>query len=255
MKLLRRSPLSILLPTVFLALAALPAMAGNLDTSLDSFLADATGPDYLAFTLTLGTYTPPQVDAEGYLVGLVQGVLTDTVTGNFSDPFYMFCSDFLHGTTEGATYDITIHQLVGADTDVPDPNPPGLGLDMQTLQEQALVGTNFGLTPSGTTDFNANIQHEIWNMSGATPPFDEPDPVAMAALFATAAAEQPTANFSNAFVFEPVSEADGQAFMPVNPGGFNTDTTPSTPEPSTLVMFGFGLAGLGAFRLRRKSQR
>jgi PEP-CTERM motif len=257
MKKLHRSTIATtLLTAALIGLGALPALA---EPDFNGDIAAQSAGDY--FTLTVNPYPSPQeIDGGNVLVGLTSGVLTEynasDVLIGASDPFLMFCSDFLHDIAQGAIYKVTVESLVtpaGQDpvTYIPDPTP-GLNLTLQILQEQALLGANF----NGTMPNDSDVQHDIWNLSGATPVITGPDPVLMATLLANAQAAQPFGDYSGAFLLDPAGSG-GQAFMPVDIGSFHHVTTP-TPEPGTLAMFGLGLGliGLGSLKLRRnRSQR
>jgi hypothetical protein len=263
--------------TALFGLGALPALAEpalnpSLDTySFDIGLQSAT----TTFTLTVEPYPngtvsgTPETDggSPDYYVGLTHGVLTEVVSGTataMSDPFLMFCVDFNHDISGlPVTYAINIESLFGSSE--PD-GPPGLGLSMQTLQTQALLGGNFGTTaPTGAepqlqTDIDA--QHEIWNLSyegNGSAPFTPLNPD-MTNLLNTATNALSSNTFSNSYLFDIINPPQGgtppagQAFMPITSGGFNNDVTPPAPEPGTLVMLGLGLIGLGSLKLRRSKQ-
>ena len=270
MKKRHKKPLTAtLFTTALLGIGSLPALADNnppyttVNSGLDNFAADVLLQSTDQLSLTVMNYTSGEV-GDGFFVGLTQGYINDVTQQQTSDPFYMFCVDFNNEINVPVTYNTIIESIAGAlggPNDPPDPLP-GLNESLQTLQTQAVLGSNFGSTPSGNAAADADIQFDIWNLN--TPPADLPDsgpPDAnMLALLAAAELAQPTANYSGAYLFDITPEAagnpngPGQAFMPVDPGGFNNSSSPPAPEPGTLVMLGLGLIGLGSFKLRR-SQR
>jgi hypothetical protein len=257
MKIRHGNPLAVaLLTTGLLGLGALPALAG-LDSSLDNYATDITlqnGGDH--FTLSVTDPYPSNEQAGGYYVGLTTGVITDS-SGNFSDPFQMFCNDFNDDLgvplpfPPNPVFNINILSLLGSDPlSVPD---HGLGLPLGALQLQALLGANFGTMPSYNSSADGAAQFDIWNLN--VPPAALPED---GTLLANATAALPGANFNGAFMFDivlpPGGDGEGyQAFMPVDTIPFHNSSS-GTPEPGTLALVGLGLIGLGGLKLRR-SQR
>jgi hypothetical protein len=246
----RRPIAATLLTTALLGIGALPSLAANLDDLQGDVLLQAGG-DH--FTLTVEPYSGET--GGGFFVGLTQGFLNDSAGNPQSDAIYMFCVDFHHEILAvPATFNINIDGLLGPDNAVPD---AGLGENLQTLQTQALLGTNFGTTPTGNLPFDAYAQFDIWNLNNPSAGFANDGGGVMQALLNAAIAAQPTANFAAGYLFDiapPPGSNGQQAFMPVVPGGFNNSSQPPTPEPGTLAMLGLGLIGLGSLKLR-KSRR
>jgi len=249
----KRHPIAATLLTTaaLLGLGALPAVANNpptLDSTLDNYANDVLlqgAPSNDQFELEVDPY--PGENDGSYYVGLTTGVLHDLTANTYSDAFQMFCVDFNHDISGlPVYYNINIESILGPGE--PDPNPPGLGLSLTTLQTQALLGADF----NGTLPNDSDVQHDIWNLSytGNGPlPFTPPT-ANMTTLLDNATNALATSNFSNAYLFDIV-DADGQAFMPIVPGGFNNSSQPPVPEPGTLAMLGLGLIGLGSLKLRR----
>ncbi len=252
-----------LLTTALLGLGAMPALAetfppyGTTNSGLDSILADAAlqgAASPHAFSLTVMPYPNAPSDPEvgdGYYVGLTIGYINDVTTQQSSDAFYMFCVDFNgHLESVPVTYNVVIDSLVGADSAVPDSN---LGETLQQLQTQALLGANFGTSPSGNVPFDADVQYTIWNINNPAPSPALPGPDAtMGALLAAAQLTQGlhTTDFTNYFVFDTTGPNE-QAFMPVPSGNPNNNVQPPVPEPGTWAMLGLSLIGLGSLKLRR----
>jgi hypothetical protein len=164
----------------------------------------------------------------------------------------MFCVDFNDDINQlPAFYNIIIQGLTSA------PIPNNLNNEsLQNLQEAALLGANFGSTPSGfATDVDA--QFDIWNLSNPTAGIPTTDGSgAMQTLLDAAIAGQanPNTSFANSYLFDidpPPGAQGSQAFMPVTMGGFNNSNEPPTPEPGTLATLGLALIGLGSLKLRR----
>ena len=186
---------------------------------------------------------------------LTTGLLTDTTTHETYDAFQMFCNDFLGSIGVPADYNVTVHILNGTDPDTPP--DPVLGLSLATLQLQSVLGLNFGMTPSGNSIADGQVQDDIWGLSDPTGPFQ---PVPNTDTYTTAAekyiATSPFADFSNSFELDVTATSGQQAFMPVNPSQIPPfHDVPSTPEPGSIFLGGAALLGLGIVTLRRRFSR
>src|SRR5580658_8036542 len=170
-----------------------------------------------------------------YYVGLTEGYINN----NPSQWFWMFCDDFLDEIKTPTTYDVTIVSLVNADF-----AGDNLGLTLAQLQQQATLGLNFGATPSGDSQADADTQQAIWNYTGGN---FTPDAGMLADTAAMQATYQ-TGNYAGAFLLETTSEPGQQAFMPAY--------SAATPEPVSVVLLGSGLVAFGLFgRRRRRASR
>jgi hypothetical protein len=205
----------------------------------EAFFAAIAAP-FLVTALTAGSVFPlnvlpwgPENDGS-YWVGLTEGY----INGDSSDPFYMYCVDFLGTISAPTEYNVRLVSL--------NPNlftGDTMGLTLAQLQTQYLLGLNFGNTPSGNSVQDSDIQQDIWNFTGGT---FTPDGN-MVNLLSTAESEQAELAvndpgfFDNAYLLDATVPGPGQqAFMPVGLPSAVPVGDPS-PEPSTFLLAGAGL--------------
>jgi len=169
-----------------------------------------------------------------YYVGLTEGYLNN----NPAQSFWMFCDDFLDEIKTPTTYDVTVVSLVNADF-----SGDNLGLTLAQLQQQATLGLNFGVAPSGNSQADADTQQTIWNYTGGK---FTPDAGMLADTAAMQATYQ-TGNYAGSFLLETTCEPGQQAFMPAS--------SATAPEPVSVVLLGSGLVAFGLFGRRRRASR
>ena len=183
-----------------------------------------------AVALTVEPYASGENNGS-YYVGLTQGVID-------GQTFYMFCVDANDDISVPTTYNVTVVGLAaGVFT-----GDPGLGLSLTDLQQQATLGLNFGSTPSGNSQADADAQQAIWNYTGGSYPNDS----GMLADISTMESTYQTNNYSGSYLLDITAEPGQQAFM--------TDPAATTPEPVSLVLLGSGLLIFGLYGRRRVSR-
>jgi PEP-CTERM motif len=201
-----------LLPVLCLAtltISARPAHADGLN------LAPLVGQ---TVSMTVEPYASGETNGSFY-VGLTQVKIGQGGTSIGSTE--AFCDDFTHEISVPDTYSVVVTAVAGN----------------ITLEEEAYYGTMFGLTPSGNSTMDSDIQELIWNLSGANYTLN----TEMTALQSQMQHNYATANYSNDFYLNAGN--GGQSFMV-------TDPSP-VPEPSTLATFGTGLLAAAGFTRRR----
>lgn len=186
------------------------------------------------FSLNVLPWSPGYENDGSYWVGLTEGY----INGDASDPFYMYCVDFLGTISAPTEYNVQLVSL--------NPNlftGDTMGLTLAQLQIQYLLGQDFGSTPSGNSVQDSDIQQDIWNFTGGT---FTPD-ANMMNLLSTAESEQAELAvndpgfFDNAYLLDATVPGPGQqAFMPVGLPSAVPVGDPS-PEPSTFLLAGAGL--------------
>jgi hypothetical protein len=206
----------------------------------------------LALTLSVGFAAPASastqvtflnagtVTAFGYYVGPYNGIMGAPVNGNV----LLNCVDFFHRVADGDVWQANLTNLGSS---------AGIGTvtrfnNLTAYRQAAWLATQFATTSNPGTI--GDIQATIWNLfSGPTTP---PQPSTNSWLLASQAYVTANPNGSSYQDFWVVTDVSSY-----NPDG--TDNVNShqefiivSPEPASMLLFGTGLAGLAAGRIRRR---
>jgi hypothetical protein len=186
------------------------------------------------FSLNVLPWSPGYENDGSYWVGLTEGY----INGDASDPFYMYCVDFLGTISAPTEYNVHLVSL--------NPNlftGDTMGLTLAQLQIQYLLGQDFGSTPSGNSVQDSDIQQDIWNFTGGTftPDTNMVNLLSAAEFERAQLAVSDPGFFDNAYLIDVTVPGPGQqAFMPVSVP-LDLPAGAATPEPGTFFLFSAGL--------------